>query len=174
MGKQRGFTLMEALTTLVVAAIVIGVGVPGMLSLMAKRRIEGAAAELQAQLQLMRSQAIKQNHNAYVSFSSSGSTWQYGLDDTAPCNPATAGDCSVHGVPKVFNNGAWKGVELSQNFTNNTVGFEPRRGMALNTGTITLTSPGGTVKLNINSMGHVAACSVGGAVSNFPSCAASP
>lgn len=160
---EGGFTLMEVLTAASVAVVAASMGIPTMTDVIAKRRIEGAATDLETRLIQMRSEALKQNHRTFVSFTGSGENWRYGLDDEAACDTTIADDCAVDEVERVFEGSEWKGVSLTQDFAGNSVGFEPRRGMALGAGTITLTSVAGEVRVRVSPIGHVSTCSPAGA-----------
>ncbi|MGH8462451.1 MAG: GspH/FimT family pseudopilin [Stenotrophobium sp.] len=179
--EQRGFTVLEMLITLVVISIIAGLGVPSYISMLAKRRIEGAASALQTQFQQLRSQAIKRNSIEFLSFAINGSNWSYGVNDNAACNPALAGNCTVNGVSQIFNGSDWKGVTiaLSQSISSNgnSVGFEPRRGMtispggAISSGTITLQSAAGSVQVNVSPIGYISICSpAGSGITRYSSC----
>src|SRR5690348_8444591 len=67
-----GFTLVELMVTLSVAAIFAGLAVPAMEQSLQRRQIEGAAREVFGNLMMVRSQAIEKNRNSYISFSGSG------------------------------------------------------------------------------------------------------
>ncbi|MGH8505409.1 MAG: GspH/FimT family pseudopilin [Stenotrophobium sp.] len=178
-GRQRGFTVLELLVTMVVAAVIFGIGVPAFAGMLAKRRVEGAASELQAQLQQLRSQAIKKNSSIFLSFSVDGSNWSYGANDAGACDPAVKGSCKVNGIEEVFAGDAWKGVSvsLSAGIADNSLGFEPRRGMAIapdgaiGSGTITLQSTAGTVEVNVSPIGYINICSPSGSgVTRYTAC----
>lgn len=161
--RQTGFTLMEVLTSISIATILTTVGVPSMQSTLEKRRLSSAAEELYGNLQLMRAQAIRQNRDSFVSFQIDGDNWRYGLDDTAACDTSVAGDCTVHGNPRVVSSDAYRDVTVTQNFTGNVTGFEPRRGLALHSGAATLTSDAGEIRVMLLRVGQLRLCSPAGA-----------
>ena len=171
--RDRGFTLMELLTTIAVALVLTTIGIPSLQQTLAKRRLSAAAEELYGNLQLMRAQAIKQNRPAYVSFFSDAGGWRYGLDDTAACNLTVAGDCSVHGNARTYSSDNHRGVNLSQTFAANLAGFEPRRGLAFGSGSVTLSSSAGEVRVVLLRIGQLQLCSPAGAhkVSGYADCA---
>ncbi len=160
--RQKGFTLMELLTTISVATVLTTIGIPSMQQTLAKRQLSAAAEELYGNLQLMRAQAIKQNRPAYVSFFSDAGGWRYGLDDAAACDTAVAGDCTVHGNARTFSSESYRGVSLTQTFPADLAGFEPRRGLAFGSGSVTLSSSAGEVRVLLLRVGQLRLCSPAG------------
>ena len=63
---SRGFTLIELVVTLAVAAILLGVGVPSFTAMVRDGRMEAAASELNLALYLARSEAVKRAGTAGV------------------------------------------------------------------------------------------------------------
>ncbi len=85
MSKTRGFTLIELMVTLSVAAILLTVGVPSMRDLIANNRLTAATNVFVSSLNIARSEAIKQGRNASVCVSDtatqtscSGTDWRKG------------------------------------------------------------------------------------------------
>ncbi len=127
--KIKGFTLVELMFTVAIAAIVITVGIPMFTGMMDKNRLKGAAETLYADLQYARIASIKQNRPIRVSFNTAKGC--YGLDDdlaTACDCGASPAFCTVQGVQKVFSSDAFRGVTLAANFVNNDIVFDPVRG----------------------------------------------
>ncbi len=78
---QSGFTLIEAMVTVAVLAIVIGVAIPNFTSLISANKLTAQSNELLAALTVARSEAIKQNQSILLCHSSTG----------VLCNDAPAG-----------------------------------------------------------------------------------
>ncbi|GAB6067346.1 hypothetical protein JCM13664_06640 [Methylothermus subterraneus] len=74
MQKTRGFTLVELMVTVAVAAIVLTVGVPSFQVLVKNNRMVTAANELVGALNLARSEAIKRNVRVTVCKSGDGAS----------------------------------------------------------------------------------------------------
>ena len=70
--RQRGYTLIEALTALGVAAVMLGTAVPGMQNLLDKNRIAGEVNHFLGHLHYARSEAIKRNRTVIVCQSGDG------------------------------------------------------------------------------------------------------
>lgn len=59
--RNSGFTLLELLVTLAVAAVLLGLAFPSLVATINRNRLSGGANELMAALQYARSEAIKRN-----------------------------------------------------------------------------------------------------------------
>ena len=66
MDRQRGLTLLEAMVTVAILAIVVGIGVPSYQALMERNRVTTVANDLLYHLQLARSEAVKRNRPAFL------------------------------------------------------------------------------------------------------------
>ncbi len=79
---MRGFTLLELMVTLVVAAILITLAVPSFLDATLGARLSAHANNLAASAQLARSEAIKRNANVTLCASTDGTScgggWENG------------------------------------------------------------------------------------------------
>lgn len=73
---QRGFTLIELMTTIAVLAVLTMVALPAFQSFIANQRVRNASFDLMAALTLARSQAITQNGT--VQLKKSGTAWNTG------------------------------------------------------------------------------------------------
>ena len=71
-GRHGGFTLVELLTTVVIAAVMIGVGVPAWSSLVRDTRLTAFTNELHAAMTLARSEAIRRGHRVTLCASQDG------------------------------------------------------------------------------------------------------
>jgi len=67
---SHGFTMIELMVTIVVAAILVALAVPSFRTYTAKKKVEGALAELATDLQFARSEAVSRNTNVRVTTNS--------------------------------------------------------------------------------------------------------
>lgn len=168
MQNQRGFTLLELIVTLAVAAVIISIAIPSFSNMLARHRLSAAASSLKLDLQEARSEAIKLNKNVYVSFGvngqkcASGLDWCYGVSSSGPCDPEVGDDevCKINGAPKVVTSSSWSGISMSIkkipcNDNLCSIYFDPRRGLASGCGVIKLRSDVGTLYVKISRIGHV-------------------
>lgn len=83
MKKTRGFTLVELIVTLAVAAILVSIATPSLRDLIRNNRLTAATNLFVSSLNIARSEAIKQGRNATVCVSDtqnscSGTDWRLG------------------------------------------------------------------------------------------------
>lgn len=87
-----GFTLVEALVTLSIAAVLVVLAAPGMLDFLDKRRAKGPAETLYGDMQFAKAEALKRGRPVRIVFirdAMDGDPWCYGLTHAASC------DCRV-------------------------------------------------------------------------------
>ena len=103
MNRQTGFTLVELMITLAVAAILLTVGIPSFRDFIMNNRLVSQANEFAAAINLARSAAIKQQRNAYIT-STAGTNWANGWTVWVDNNSSNAQDASeVLRVTQAFN-----------------------------------------------------------------------
>ena len=71
---QKGFTLVELLIAMALAAVLLGIGVPAFTDFIRTNRMIGVTNELVTALQFARSEAVKRNNNVTVCVSGDGAS----------------------------------------------------------------------------------------------------
>jgi type IV fimbrial biogenesis protein FimT len=153
-----------------------------MTDLLERRRLVSAAESVYSQVQYARTEAIKQSRDMFFVTGNQGTAWCLGVSDTAGCDcfqsdheeedactvvAADAGERVLRTIigtdfPSV-GMASTTGGETQFNFVRGTV--------TDGTGAVTLTSPRGRqLRLGINLVGRVNACSLSGAFGGFPPC----
>ena len=80
--NSAGFTLVELMISLVLLAILLGMGVPSFQTLIAEQRLRAVSSDLRIALNTARSEAVKRNRD--VVLSPSGSGWAGGWSIASP------------------------------------------------------------------------------------------
>lgn len=130
--QNAGFTLIELMVVVALAAIILSLAAPSFTSTLARKRLEGVASELATDIQYARSEAARRNARVRVIFG----TTCYAVhvsSDVAGSTDATS--CTALGTNAV----ELKTVQISGGTTlaftsNNTkafIEFDPVRGMAI-------------------------------------------
>jgi type IV fimbrial biogenesis protein FimT len=149
--RASGFTLIELIVVIAVTAILLSVAVPSFKEMLARRKLEGAANELSADLQYARSQSVSRNADVLLTTTATGYT--------ICCDASSAN---------------YKNITLDPSLsltTGVTVTYSALRAMA-NAATLTLTSnrTSATLQLSTNAMGRVSLCSPGGGLKGYTPC----
>jgi prepilin-type N-terminal cleavage/methylation domain-containing protein len=87
--RRRGFTLLEAVITVAVLAIIVSAAIPSYASYLARQRLRHVAELLEQDLRRARALSVDESRNIYVSFTS-GPQWCWGYSRQGPCDCATA------------------------------------------------------------------------------------
>lgn len=127
----RGFTLVELMVTIAIAAILLGIAVPSFDGVMLSMKLTSYANNLVASTLLARSEAINRNAVVSLCVSSNGSScgtggWEQGwivmcnTTDNTACDPAGPNTMVIQSQPAVSS--GWKITESS---TITSVSFQP-------------------------------------------------
>jgi type IV fimbrial biogenesis protein FimT len=81
MKKTSGFTMIELMIVIVVAAIGIGLAIPSFRGLVERKQLGGATEAVFQHLQRAKTQAIKRSKPILVDFNVNGTDWAIGFTD---------------------------------------------------------------------------------------------
>lgn len=124
-----------------IAAILATLAAPSFTDVIVRKRLEGAAEKLYADLQFAKAEAIKRNASVFINFKTT-TPQCYGLSLAASCDCA-ATSCTIDGVAKVVNMSDFGKTTFSETFSGTEINFDPRRGEFSLAGTVTFTAPNG-------------------------------
>ena len=163
----RGLTLVELLAVLAVTAVALGTVLPDFSRLVQRQRLEGAAAQLETELQFARSEAIARGRSVRFSFNADAAGSCYVIHTGGPqacrCDGAgTAAQCTGDAQAiRTVSHATQDAVRVSSNA--HSFVFDASKGTVTPTATMTFTNESGdALKLVISVMGRVRDCSPSG------------
>jgi prepilin-type N-terminal cleavage/methylation domain-containing protein len=174
--SRAGFTVIELMAVMVVAAILLALAVPSWRDTMVRKRVEGVFVELQTDLEYARSEAVARNAPVRVSFGSG--CYVVHLDgSTMTCNATTQTVTPPAAKLKGVSLGAGSTAAITPQDALSFIRFEPLRGVADHdsTGTQAVlvladTSGAWPLRVSISGVGRVNVCSPAGAIKGYPPC----
>ena len=170
--RVRGLTLVELAVVLALVSLLAGLALPHWGESVARRHLEGAAAQLATDIQFARSAAAARNAPVRLAVPAGGSCY---VVHSGPAGSCRCG--SDTGQPAVCQAGAqalraaWlpAGVRLSVNSA--SMLFDPSPGTVTPAGTLRVQGQGKqAVHHVVNVMGRVRSCSPAPGLAGYPSC----
>ena len=148
----RGFTLIELMVAVAVAAVLLTVVVPSFTDQLARRKLEGVATELSTDLQFARTQAVARNGTTTLATNAGGN--QYTITDASTTYKTVALDSQLTITPST------------------TITYDQLRAMATASGAMTVSSTKTTGQLQVvvSAMGRVTMCSPSGSFKGYSAC----
>lgn len=173
---QRGTTLVEASIVLAIIAIVLGSALPSLQQARLHRHMDGAAAQLETDIQLTRSRAVAEGRALRMSFiqDAAGSCYVVHAGNAGSCSCDASGRAQCTNGQEALRSvryGHNHPVRLQSNV--NSISFNPDLGTSTPTGTVRVqTSAQHTVHAVVNVMGRVRHCApvTATAVKGYPGC----
>ncbi len=168
---QRGVTSLEAIIVLGITAVTLGTTLPGLGEMQDRRRLEGAAAQLETELQFVRSLAVADTRQVRVSFQSSAAQSCYvihtGSANACRCDgPQTS---CLAGATEVRTVRFDADSRLRMNVNSASMLFDPIKGTVTPTATLRLANTRGDgINLVVNVMGRVRSCTPTGLMGHKP------
>ena len=171
--SQSGVTLIETAVALAIVAIGVSTVAPGFDGLVARKRLEGVAAQLATDLQYVRTEAVARNEPVRISFHADplGTCYVIHTGAKAQCTCAGAAPATCSGdavqIKTVYLAAAQRvGVAASAG----SILFDPLHGTSTPTGTARVSGPQGAIHHVVNVMGRVRSCSPAGALPGYRVC----
>lgn len=164
----RGLTLVELITAISIAGIVIAIALPSFKSLLARKRLEGVANELITDLRYARNEAAQGNRSVGLSVGSGGACYVILAQTPCDCSPGPDA-CTTTRMKRVD---LPNDVRLTALTAGASVEFDSLRGLRGGTQTFVASSTGGpwTLEINVSRLARVRSCSPGGNLLGFPPC----
>ncbi len=172
--RQRGLTLVEMLTALAVSSVVLGSALPGLQAARERQHLEGAAAQLQTDLQLMRGIAQAQSRSLRLALASDagGSCYVIHDGDNGQCRCDSSGAARCDGAAQALRiQGFALAGPVQLRGSSGALTLDPVRGTFSPTATLQFQAQGGAaLHVVVNLLGRVRHCSPSGAVPGYPTC----
>lgn len=181
----RGFTLIEMMIVIAIAAIIMIFAVPSFQDALDRHRLKSVAETMRSDLEVMKMESVKRSAVVSLSIRNDNATtadWCYGLSQSTSCNCKST-SCVLDGVSKVVSYDNYSGVRITAPATTSPTPFnitvEQIRGtITVPTGStlpyrIRLTSARSKeLDIEISALGRFIICSPSGSanVAGYPIC----
>ncbi|MEY8878426.1 MAG: GspH/FimT family protein [Leptothrix sp. (in: b-proteobacteria)] len=178
-GQARGHTLVESLVAIALLAVLAAMAVPSLRGFLLRRQLDGASAQLQADLHLLRSTSVARNLALRLTLLSSagGTCYLVHSGDVAQCDcrygPATEAQGRCDGSAELLRAQAWPSAGSSLVVRANVASMrvDPRHGTVSPTGSIDLQVGDGPVLRHVvNILGRVRLCTPAAAIGGIAAC----
>jgi type IV fimbrial biogenesis protein FimT len=169
--KVRAFTLVELLVVIALFALIATLAAPSFDRFLAKKRVEGVAAELVTDLQYARSEAAQRNEVVRVTFGDRCYVIHAG--GSASCSAGAASVISGGGVElKTVDLNEHQSTSISPSSGLVYVEFDPQRGTANTAAAVDIESASSGIRLRtiVTATGQVRTCSPDASVSGYTAC----
>lgn len=97
-GASGGFTLIELMITVLVVAVLLGIGVPSFRSLIVDQRMRAVSTDLRIALNTTRSEAVKRNRSVILEPSAAGWGGGWSIPNPDPNDPMILNHVAASGI----------------------------------------------------------------------------
>jgi type IV fimbrial biogenesis protein FimT len=172
--SQAGITLVETTVVTTVVAVLTGLAAPGFDSSLQRRRLEGAATQLETDIHCARMWAVARDAPLRISFESGagGSCYVIHTGAANQCSCAADGAATCQGAAVAERAVRFEpGGSVSLKSNSRSVLFDPVKGTSSPTVTVQLQARNGTaIHQVMNIMGRVRSCSPAPSLSGYRRC----
>ena len=164
---QRGFTLIELMVVVALAAVLLTLAAPSFITTLAKNRFEGVVNEMVTDIQYARSEAVSRNVD--VTFAVGTNRTCYTISAAGACDCTASPACSGGAIEIKTVQFAESGAKAASAVT---FAFEPVRGALTGSLTqldMTRTGHPWVLRAEVAAIGRVKACSPSG-FTGYPPC----
>jgi len=160
MRSEAGFTMIELMVIITIAAILLALAVPSFTESLARRRLEGVTNELNADLQFTRTQAVSNNASVSLVTSAHGYTVSGVTTVSSVASPVTV---------------TYKTITLDSTISltpSMTVTMDGYRGMSSAATTITVSDSqtSATLEVKVDTVGRIQICAPGVSFGGYVAC----
>ena len=168
----RGVSLVETAVVVAIGAILLTTAVPGLQSALARRHLDGVAAQLAGDLQFARTEAVARNEPVRISFhaDAAASCWVVHTHRQALCS-CEAGRAACTGEAVLIRSAAVpaaRRVAVGANV--GSILYDGVHGTSTPAGTLRIVGATGEVHHVVNLLGRVRSCSPQGAAPGWRAC----
>lgn len=169
---QLGVTLVEALVVTGLTAIAASLAAPGMREALDRRRLDLAANELAANLQLARTEAVARNQPVRLSWFAADGCYLLHTGAAGQCRCAADGSAQCAAPAAAIRAVAWSAADRVALRSNaSSIAFDPQHGTATPSATLrVIAADGRAIHHVVNVMGRVRSCSPRAAVPGLRAC----
>ena len=162
--RQNGVSLIESTIVLAIVATVLGAVAPSFDQARQRRHLEGAAAQLETDMQHARAAAVARNESVRMTFNNAAACYVVHSGAAGSCSCDAGGRATCTGneeTLRVVALGAAANLALKSN--SGSILFDAIKGTVTPTATVQITAAnGGSVRSIVNVMGRVRNCSPSG------------
>lgn len=172
LSRQHGLSLVETTMTLGLAAVVAGLAAPNLNTVLELRRLDGAATQLAADLQLARGEALARNRPVRLSIDAAQGCYLVHTGAAEDCRCSGGAPATCTGSAQPIRAQVWGAADrVALQSSSSSLLFDPRHGTATPSATLRVVAADGrAIHHVVNVMGRLRTCSPRAAVPGYRAC----